>query len=112
MIAVSLRKLGTTLVHEFHIFYSHAEWNILSSLCDNYNNFLEAVCFLRELGKLIKNTSSPNLDIQTLKRNPEFIQIGYEFVLITSHSRLFDRSEFNTVVHFHFFEQLLYKVTL
>ena len=38
--AVPIRKvLWTTLVHDFHIFYSHTDWSLLTSFCDNSGKF-------------------------------------------------------------------------
>ena len=47
--------LGRTLVHEFHIFYSHSEWYFLSSLKENGDK----ICIGRvELNRTLKLNSS------------------------------------------------------
>ena len=45
-LTVPMRELvfGRTLMHELHIFYSHTEWNLFSSLCDNSENILKVEC--------------------------------------------------------------------
>ena len=39
--------LWTTLVHEFHVSYSHTEWNLLFLLCDNYKKKIWKFCVIK-----------------------------------------------------------------